>query len=279
MENYVFDSISKIFSKNKQSKLSSAELTTTTTTLPFPNSKVIMVSPTVESVWAKGESYDIKWVSNGSTNDLVKIELYKGIKFTDTIIDQTGNTGVYSWTIPTSYSNGSDYTIKVIWLSAGDESNYDITERFSIYDAAMVTTTTTTSLAKISDKSVGVSYNKYTKQIVNVLSNGMIGTYDLIDSTSKGLFQSEVSKVTCMAIKDKKTNKFKGMNKVRVFVGSDQYLSDKWDSGIIETDKTSIYYGGGYNLLPGSKYFVNIQVYSDKYGWSSVQSKEFVMPK
>jgi hypothetical protein len=52
---------------------------------------------------------------------------------------------------------------------------------------------------------------------------------------------------------------------VRVFVGSRQGLNDMWDSGIINTGKTSILYGGGNNLKHGYRYFVNVVV---RYGYN-----------
>ena len=82
-----------------------------------------------------------------------------------------------------------------------------------------------------------------------------------------------------LAVKSGMVNEYTEFSKIRVFVGSDLYLSDKWDSGIVETDLSSIYYGGGNNLTPGEKYYVNIQVYSDELGWSGVQTKEWIMPK
>ena len=48
---------------------------------------------------------------------------------------------------------------------------------------------------------------------------------------------------------------------IRIFIGSTRY------------------YGGGSNLVPGQKYYVNIQTYSEQYGWSELQSKEIVLPK
>ena len=56
-------------------------------------------------------------------------------------------------------------------------------------------------------------------------------------------------------------------------------MSDKWDSDIITTKLTSMYYGGGDNLEYGKKYYVHIQTYSLQYGWSDIQIKEFIMPK
>ena len=40
-----------------------------------------------------------------------------------------------------------------------------------------------------------------------------------------------------------------------------------------------MYYGGKNNLVPGRKYYANLQVYSDESGWSEVRTKEFFMPK
>jgi len=67
--------------------------------------------------------------------------------------------------------------------------------------------------------------------------------------------------------------------KVRIFVGSERYYSDRWDSGIVETELVSMYYGGENNLTPGKKYYVHVQTYSEQYGWGEVQIKEFVMVK
>jgi hypothetical protein len=66
---------------------------------------------------------------------------------------------------------------------------------------------------------------------------------------------------------------------VRVFVGSNVGNSDRWDSGEIPSDKTEILYGGGNNLEAGQKYYANILVCYDGYGWSSPQTIEFVIPK
>lgn len=272
-EDYLFDSSTKIMVKTESNN--SIATTTTTTTLPYPVSKVSIISPISTSVWQKGLEYEIKWSSNAAISDYVRIDLYKGSFKVETIEQQTNNTGIYVWTIPETFDNGSDYKIKITWLSAGDTSNYDISEEFSLTNISQTTTSTTT---KINDRSIGIGYDKYNKQIVNVLSNGLIGTYDLQDSTIRGLFNSEVNNITCMAIKDRKINKFNRVSKVRIYVGSQIYLNDKWDSGIINTNLNSIYYAGK-QLSPGERYFVNILVYSDKYGWSETQTKSFTMPK
>lgn len=271
---YLFDSIVKTLTKTEAT--SSIVTTTTTTTIPTPTHKVEIIEPVASAVLEKDTSYDIKWLSNASLNDSVKIELYKGTRLVDTIVSITGNTGVYAWTVGTTYANGSDYSVRVTWLSAGDSTNFDTSGTFSITDIPQTTTTTTT---KILDRAIGIEYNKYTEQVVVVLSNGLMGVYDLADNSFNGLFDTGVANAYCIGVKDKKVRKFKGVSKVRVYVGSEPRLSDKWDSGVVETDLSSMYYGGGNNLVPGEKYYVNIQVYSNTYGWSEVQTKSFVMPK
>lgn len=67
--------------------------------------------------------------------------------------------------------------------------------------------------------------------------------------------------------------------KVRIFVGSQKWSNDRWDSGEIETDKVKMAYGGGNNLEPGQKYYVHILVNYTSGVWSTPQVSEFVVPK
>ena len=272
---YLFDSENVTLAKTNAE--SSIVTTTTTTTLPTPAGKIEIIEPVSTTVWQKGNSYNIVWARATESNpaELVKIELYNGIALIDTLAPQTNNTGLYVWDIATTYDNGSNYKVKVTWLAAGDTTQFDTSDAFTLTDVPITTTTTTT---KILDSAIGVEYNRYTEQVIVVLSNGLIGIYDLSDNSFNGMFDSEVRNAKCIGINDRKIRQFKGVSKVRVYVGSEPHLSDLWDSGIIDTTLTSIYYGGK-TLTPGNEYIVNVQVYSDKYGWSSTQSKTFVMPK
>lgn len=253
--------------------------TTTTTTLSVPTSKMEIVYPNGGESLVKGEPYDILWQSTESINDSVLIELYKGSKVLDVIANNNANSGIYSWTIPTSYTSDTDYKIKIKWLSPSSADNSDISNtNFSIISnvEAEVTTETTT---KIPFSAVGIDYGVYNNNVVVILNNGLMGIFDLDTLSFYGLFDSGVKNVSTIGIKDGYAKKYPGNTKVRIFVGSDVYLSDKWDSGEIETELTSMYYGGGNNLVPGEKYYINLQVYSEKYGWSEIQTKEWIMPK
>lgn len=273
---YVFDSKNNIL-RVVEGGAAEPYTTTTTTTSGISTNKVQVKYPSNGEWIVKGEEIEILWGSIESATDQVKIELYKGGILEGTITKATSNTGVYKWTPTNNLVNGIDYQIKITWIAATELPEHsDIGKNFSISD--IVTTTTTTTTQSI-NYSVGISFNSGNRHIVNVLTNGLVGIIDLNDMTFYGLFDTGVSDVTCMAVRDDSIDVYSSVSAIRVFVGSEEYLSDKWDSGIIETNKNSIYYGGGNNLEPGEKYYVNIQVRDDRYGWSGVQTKEWVMPR
>jgi len=273
--NYLFNSVDKTMAITES--INSVVTTTTTTTPVIPLVNVEIIYPIEGVVWEKGNTYDIKWLSKAAISDSVKIELFKSFRLVDTLTEETPNTGIFVWDINTTYDNGDDYKVKITWLSAGDYTQFDVSDAFTLTDIVQEVTTTTTT--PISERAIGAEYNSNTDQVVIAFSNGLIGVYDLIDNSFNGLFETGVSNTTCIAVSDRKVRKFSGISAARVYVGDEPRLSNKWDSGIITTDKTSIYYGGGNNLLAGNKYYVHIQVYSNKYGWSETQIEEFIMPK
>lgn len=108
-------------------------------------------------------------------------------------------------------------------------------------------------------------------------SESSISSSDSNNKSNNSNMDISFDKITCMAVKDERVKLLGNITKVRVFVGSQPYLNDKWDSGEIETSLTSMLYGGGNNLVSGETYYVNIQVYSSINGWSQVQTKTFKM--
>jgi hypothetical protein len=65
---------------------------------------------------------------------------------------------------------------------------------------------------------------------------------------------------------------------VRIFVGSREGASDRWDSGNIKTRRNEILYGGGNNLTPGEAYWVSVSVMNSDQKWSAQTVKQFVVP-
>jgi hypothetical protein len=254
--------------------------TTTTTTPSTPTNKVEIDYPNGGEWLNILDEIEIGWRSSESATDQVKIELYKDGDFNRIIVDQTPNTGVYKWVIPSDIVNGADYQVKITWIAATElAENVDISDSAFTITNIIITTTTTTTTTQSASSSAGIDFNREQRHVVNVLRNGLCGFFDLNDKMFYGLFDSTLTDITCMAVRDDTVKNFSNVSAVRLFVGSAEYLSDKWDSGIIETTKTSMYYGGGNNLIPGETYYVNIQVFDVQHGWSNVQTKEWTMPR
>jgi len=283
---YVFDTVNDTLSKIESSDTLVA--TTTTTTLGKTTNPIEVISPNGAEEIQIGDEYQIKWISEKSSNDSVKIDLYKGGVFYENIIGSVANTGLYAWEVPSDIEEGSDYKIRVTWLSASsNDGNYDDSNLyFSILDSVTETTTTTT-LPQL-DRAIGVSYEEGEDQVVVMLKSGLFLIYNISIEEKYisygnvwGVYDSDsgIADVLSVATKNYHMEEVENQNKVRVFVGSEPHYSDRWDSGIVETGLKSMYYGGGNNLVPGKKYYVHIQTHSDKNGWGELQIKEFVMVK
>ena len=67
-------------------------------------------------------------------------------------------------------------------------------------------------------------------------------------------------------------------HKARVFVGSREGASDRWDSGEVATSAPEMLYGGGDNLEPGEAYWVSVSVMNHSGAWSAPASAMFVVP-
>lgn len=277
IKNYLFDSTNnKLITSMSEN---SVVLTTTTTTPAITTKAVKVTSPIGGEQIKNGEQYDIKWISSKSIGDFVKIELYKGTILYEIISEKIENTGIFSWNISSSIEEGENYTIKITWLSNNsDSNNYDSTSDFSIWKSIVTTTTTTTTSKKI-NYSIGLDYSPASDQILIVLSNGLYNIVKLEDLSTYGLFDLGISDPSIIATRSMVINGTGRQTKVRIFVGSEKYYSDKWDSGIIDTDLKSMYYGGGNNLVGGEEYYVHIQTYSEKEGWSEIQIQTFLAPK
>jgi len=273
---YVFDSqsgnLTQVSSEN------ASLITTTTTTLGVTTKAVQITSPIGGETIQVGKQYDVKWMSSKSISDFVKIELYKGTILYSTLTNKTENTGIYSWTVASDIEEGSDYKIKITWLSASSNPDNSDTNASTFSIALTTSATTTTTTTVMTEHAIGVDYASASDQILIVLASGLYLIFDLSTLSSYGLFNLGISGVSAMATRSIVINGFDKQKKVRIFVGSAPYLSDRWDSGIVETQLKSCYYGGGNNLSPGEKYYVHVQTYSEQSGWGETQIQQFVMP-
>jgi hypothetical protein len=273
---YVYDSNAKTLGRFSSSD--SVSLTTTTTTSGTTSDAVQITYPIGAEQLEIGHDIDVKWISSKSLSDFVKIELYKGNVYNSTISSKTENTGIFGWKIPANTVEGYDYKIQITWLSASSNpSNVSMSGNFAILSAVPVTTTTTTTL--LTQKAVGIDYDKEVNWVVIMLGSGSFMVFDLTTFKVYGLIDSGVQNAVCVAARTAKVRVAGVQSKVRVYVGSQQYQNDKWDSGVVETTLKSIYYGGGNNLQPGQTYWLHIQTYSEESGWSELQIRQFTMAK
>jgi len=274
---YVFDVTSNTLKRTNATQALS--VTTTTTTLGTTTKAVQVTSPNGGEQLQLGAEYQITWISSKAVADAVKIDLYKGNELYVNVIESTENIGVYAWTVPDNLDEAQDYKVRITWASASSDPNdYDDSDAvFSI--AESVTTTTTTTALPYTESSVGISYDNDSNQVIIMLQSGLFLVFTLSDSVVYGLIESGTTEVLSVSSNGFTIRGHDAQSKVRIFVGSELYQSDRWDSGIIDTELKSMYYGGGDNLVPGKKYYAHIQTFSELYGWGELQIREFVVPK
>ncbi len=99
-----------------------------------------ITSPDSTSVWETGTSHAITWTSTGSLTD-VKLELYKDDVFVIEIIASTTNDGSYSWALPTTLGDSTQYQIKI--TDAANPATDDFSDYFEIFTSPVVSDTIT----------------------------------------------------------------------------------------------------------------------------------------
>jgi len=99
--------------------------------------------PNSSSSWNKGAAYTIQWTSQGTTGRTVKIRLYQGGNYLQTIASGTGNSGLYSWNVPTSLAAASDYQIRVNSTTVPSADDYS--GNFTVVDAPVIVVVAPTS--------------------------------------------------------------------------------------------------------------------------------------
>jgi len=104
---------------------------------------ITVITPYSDTIWTQGSSVDITWSSKGTISN-VKIDLYKGSTFNQTIISSTENAGIYTWTeVDTSLADGTDYKVRV--SSTDDSSVYGESAEFTIVKESITVTEPTSS--------------------------------------------------------------------------------------------------------------------------------------
>jgi len=93
---------------------------------------ITVSAPNGGETWQMGSTQSITWTDNITEN--VKIDLYKAGTFNSTIISSVASSGLYSWTLPTTLTAGTDYKIRITGVTTTtlyDESNSNFTMAIS----------------------------------------------------------------------------------------------------------------------------------------------------
>jgi len=149
--------------------------TTTTTTAaptnPLESKDISITYPNGGEFLRLGTTEEIRWVSNQSINDAVKIDLYKEGQFDSVISSRISNTGSFQWNIPDTLALSDDYAIYIELLKAtGGEApastDTDLSDgTFTLSSFAPTTTTTTTTT--LTAEEVQVVQTSVTEEIFN----------------------------------------------------------------------------------------------------------------
>ena len=93
---------------------------------------ITLISPNGGEVWTPGSTQTIRWSSTSPTNTLgpnVKIQLWKDYGVKLEIVYSTPNTGSYVWTIPSTLTTGTNYSMLIMGCTlntAGSCTDYII---------------------------------------------------------------------------------------------------------------------------------------------------------
>lgn len=91
--------------------------------------KITVKRPKSSDVLQAGDSVKIKWVTEGTLGDKVRIDLFDNGTKVDTIKKKSPNSGKHKWNIPGDTPAGSNYQVRV---QDRDTGTSDLSQEFSI---------------------------------------------------------------------------------------------------------------------------------------------------
>lgn len=95
---------------------------------------IVVTAPTASSVWEAGQTYDIAWTADLSVGAFVRIEWdYLFWSTPGTVVANTSNDGLYSWTLPNDQPSYSNTFLRVTSLEnaslLGQSACFEVTPR------------------------------------------------------------------------------------------------------------------------------------------------------
>ena len=87
-----------------------------------------IIAPNGGEKLVNGEEVEITWRKVTDSLDNVSIELFKGGLSYSTIAESTENDGLFTWTVPMLLQRGTDYSIKIAFVSNPDNQDFSDSE-------------------------------------------------------------------------------------------------------------------------------------------------------
>lgn len=128
---------------------------------------IYITSPSLDSIWYSGKPQVIDWLTTGNISN-IDIEVYKSSTLMYSLVNDTENTGKYTWLIPYSIEAGTDWNIKVI--DSHNNSIFDYSDNFEIYTNKSITITNPNS---------GTHWERGTNQYITWSYTGEITNVDI----------------------------------------------------------------------------------------------------
>lgn len=155
---------------------------------------ITVISPNGGEVWVPGSIQVIKWSSTSPTGTLgpnVKIQLWKdgGVKLE--IVYSTPNTGSYTWTIPSTLTTGTNYSMLIMGCTldtAGKCTAY-ITDMSDI-DFTIGTVSTGTLI--VTSPAIGTIWEKGTTHNITWTTTGTVKPGVKIELYKGGVFNRQI---------------------------------------------------------------------------------------
>ena len=149
---------------------------------------IVITSPKNADKWQTASTQDITWTDNITEN--VRIDLLKGNNvFVQTLTSSTASNGLFSWTIPNTVADGTDYKIGI--MSITNSSVQSVSPSFTIFK--MVT--------GIEDELFGSQIKVYPNPTTDILTvqfpeNAKIETVKLLNVTGQEVFSINKQNLT-----------------------------------------------------------------------------------
>jgi hypothetical protein len=239
------------------------------TTFTLSNQITVTV-PNGGEIWQAGSLQDIEWNENLTGN--VKIELYKGGIFDTVISSSATSNGEFTWAIPITTAEGSDYKIKI--SSVDDSTVSDLSDAdFTIFAGNIMVTSPNGGESWLAGSSQEIRWSDnisgnvkidlykagvfYTEIVGSATSNGSF-YWDISDTTTEGSdYRVKISSVendSLFDFSDADFTIFAGSITVTSPNGGESWLAGSsrnitWIDNIEENVKIDLYKGGLFHSV------------------------------